>query len=360
MSIHIRTALRVVLLILAGALGGCSPQAPTAEYVLTYASPYPPAHPFSRADQRWMKFVEEHSAGRLHIKPYWSGAVLSSDLSAIEIRHGVADIGLITPIYMRGGMHASRAQAGFYGGVRTMQDQIDVLKCLTHEFPVFDEELQGLQLLALQAGNFPGILTRSKPVRTLADLQGMRLRTQSESIDVLRRLGADPVDMPMNDVYSAMAKGVIDGVVAPPDALRGVHLAEVGSYFTELKFSRGSYPARAMSRRAWERLPEDLQRVLRESQTVWESALIDEIDSGTKLGYEFAREQGVEVIDVSAADQERFDEAAAESAMLRARQLQDYGIDGESILLRARALIHERAEGRALDCAHAPAGEGAS
>jgi TRAP-type C4-dicarboxylate transport system substrate-binding protein len=340
--------LRVLLMTLA--IVGCSAKAPTAEHVLTYASPYPPAHPFSRADQRWMKFVEERSAGRLQIKPYWSGAVLSSDLSAIEIRHGVADIGLITPIYMRGGMHASRAQAGFYGGIRSMEDQISVLKCLTHEFPVFAQELQGLQVLALQAGNFPGVLTRSKPVRTLADLQGLRLRSQSESIDVLRRLGADPVDMPMNDVYSAMAKGVIDGVVAPPDALRGVHLAEVGSYFTELKFSRGSYPARAMSQRTWDRLPEDLQQVLRESQTVWEAALIDEIDNGTRLGYEFAREKGIQFIEVSAEDQQRFDAAAAESAADRAKQLQDYGIDGESILNRARALIQRRADGHEFDC----------
>jgi TRAP-type transport system periplasmic protein len=340
--------LRVILMTLA--VVGCSAKTPTAEHVLTYASPYPPAHPFSRADQRWMKFVEERSAGRLKIKAYWSGAVLSSDLSAIEIRHGVADIGLITPIYMRGGMHASRAQAGFYGGIRSMEDQISVLKCLTHEFPVFAHELEGLHVLALQAGNFPGILTRSKPVRNLADLQGLRLRSQSESIDVLRRLGADPVDMPMNDVYSAMAKGVIDGVVAPPDALRGVHLAEVGSYFTELKFSRGSYPARAMSQHAWDRLPEDLQQVLRESQTVWEAALIDEIDNGTRLGYEFAREKGIQFIEVSAEDQQRFDAAAAESAADRAKQLRDYGIDGESILNRARALIQRRADGHEFDC----------
>ncbi|WP_331609798.1 TRAP transporter substrate-binding protein DctP [Povalibacter sp.] len=352
--------LRTFCVVLVLAAMGCSAEKPTAQYVLTYASPYPPAHPFSRADQRWMAFVEERSAGRLHIKPYWSGAVLSSDQSAIEIRHGVADIGLITPIYMRGGMHASRAQAGFYGGVQSMQDQIDVLKCLTRDFPVFNAEMSGLHVLALQAGNFPGILTREKPVRTLADLRGLRLRSQSESIDVLRRLGADPVDMPMGEVYSAMAKGVIDGVVAPPDALRGMHLGEVGSYFTELKFSRGSYPARAMSQRAWERLPPDLQQILREGQSVWESALIDEINGGTRLGYDFARQQGVEFIEVSAADQNRFDAAAAESAAARARQLNDYGIDGEAIIERARALIRERAEGRELDCAGAPPVESAS
>ena len=75
---------------------------------------------------------------------------------------------------------------------------------------------------------------------------------------------------------------------------------------------------------------------------------------------EFARKQGVEFIAVSEADQQRFDEAAAESSLQRARELSDYGIDGESILLRAQALIHERAQGSTLDCAHAAQEEAGS
>ena len=256
-------------------------------------------------------------------------------------------------------MHASRAQAGFYGGVQTMEDQVAVLKCLSREFPVFEDELQGLHVLALQGGNFPGVLTRSHRVQTLDDLRGLRLRSQSETIDVLRRLGADPVDMPMGDVYSAMAKGVIDGVVAPADALRAVHLAEVGSFFTELRVSRGSYPARAMSKRAWDRLPAELQQVLNDGQTVWESALVREIQRGTDAGYRFARERGVELISISEADQQRFDQVAADSARDRAKSLRRYGIDGEAILDRAQQLIRERRAGRTIDCS-GPASQGPS
>ena len=39
--------------------------------------------------------------------------------------------------------------------------------------------------------------------------------------------------MPMGEVYSALAKGVIDGVVAPADTLRSLHFAEVAHYFTD-------------------------------------------------------------------------------------------------------------------------------
>ena len=47
--------------------------------VLVYATPYSPNHPFSRADRRWMDFVEQRSGGSLKIQPSWSGALLSSD-----------------------------------------------------------------------------------------------------------------------------------------------------------------------------------------------------------------------------------------------------------------------------------------
>ena len=347
----------VIVALLCTALSGCTVRDAEGVHVLTYATPYPPMHPFSRADQRWMEFVEKQSDGRLRIKPFWGGALLSSDQSVVEIRHGVADIGLITPIYMRGGMHASRAQAGFYGGVKTMEDQVAIFKCLAREFPVFRQELQGLHVLALQGGNFPGVLTRSKPVRSLDDLKGLRLRTQSETIDVLRRLGADPVDMPMGEVYPALAKGVIDGVVAPVDTLRALHFAEVASYFTELHISRGSYPARAISARVWAALPDDLRSILTGSQAVWERALMDEVLKGQEAGYLFGREHGVEFIAVSAEDQRRFDEVSRQSAVDRAGSLRAYGIDGDAILFRVQSLIRRRAEGYAMTC-HDDAHEG--
>ena len=40
--------------------------------------------------------------------------------------------------------------------------------------------------------------------------------------------------MPMGEVYSALAKGVIDGVIAPADTFKSLHFAEVAHYFTAL------------------------------------------------------------------------------------------------------------------------------
>ncbi len=88
----------------------------------------------------------------------------------------------------------------------------------------------------VQGGNLPGIVTRDRAIRTLDDLRGLRLRAPSEVLAVLKDLGADPIDMPMGEVYSALAKGVLDGVVAPPDTLKSLHFAEVAKYSTRSKF----------------------------------------------------------------------------------------------------------------------------
>ena len=114
--------MRGVALIALLCLAACGGPADTGVTVLTYASPYASTHPFSRADQRWMKWVEQESQGALVIRPYWGGSVLSSEHSMLELRHGVVDIGLITPIYARGGTHLLRAQAGFYAGIKTFDD----------------------------------------------------------------------------------------------------------------------------------------------------------------------------------------------------------------------------------------------
>lgn len=346
----------VAAALLPALLGACAPT-PVAEgaTVLTYASPYPPGHPFSRADLRWMAHVEQASGGRLRIQPYWAGSLLSSDQSMAEIRHGVADIGLITPIYTRGGAHAQRAQAGFYGGVQSMAEQIAVYQCLAARFPALGDELHGLRVLAVQPGNFPGILTRSVAVRSLADLKGLRLRAPAENLEVLRALGADPVDMPMADVYSALAKGVIDGVVAPADTLRSLHFAEVAHHFTTLRVSRGSYPARAMSARRWQGLPLADQRLLAASERQWEAALIDEIDKAEQAGIAFGKDHGVTFLPMPAADQRRFDALYNRNAARIARALTRFGSDGTPIFAEAQRLIAATARGNPLPtCTPAP------
>jgi TRAP-type transport system periplasmic protein len=311
---------------------------PTSSIVLLYASQYGPNHPFSRADRVWMNWVESHSRGALRIRPIWSGALLSSDESLTELRHGVADIGLITPIYAKGGVHLIRIHAGFYAGAKTFEEQVATYRCLATRFPEFKRELHGLQVLAVQGGVLPGILTRTHPVLRLEDLRGLRIRAPTELLDVLGTLGASPVDMPMGDVYSALAKGVIDGVVAPPDTLKALRFAEVAKYFFRIAVPRGVYPSRAMSEKRWQALPTEDRQLLEASTSVWEAALDRETQAAVSAGEAFGLSSGVEFHSASAADQRRFDAVYEMSVSNSAHELERFGIDGVSVFNDAQRI----------------------
>jgi TRAP-type C4-dicarboxylate transport system substrate-binding protein len=321
-------------------LAGCSPGADVSAVTeLVYATPYSPTHPFSRADQRWIEFVEAQSGGTLRIRPSWSGALLSSEHSMVELRHGVVDIGLITPIYVKGGVHLIRTQSGFYSGVRSIEQQVALYHCLADGNPHFQREVEGLKILAVQGGSLPGIVMRDRPVETLGDLRGVRIRVPAELLNVMRDLGADPVNMPMGEVYSALAKGIIDGVIAPTDTFRALHLAEVSRFYTPLAVPRGAYPARAMGSDRWQQLTESQRQVLETSIAVWESALAEENRLALEDGWQYALEQGLVEVPLDAADQARFDELYSLEAENNASELARFGIDGSAVLAAARASI---------------------
>ena len=335
----------------------CAPPPPDGVTVLTYASPYSPAHPFSRADLAWMKWVTERSGGRLRIQPYWSSSVLSSEHSMTEIRHGVVDVGLITPIYARGGTHLIHVQAAYYAGLTTFAQQVALYRCLERKDPEFGHELAGLTVLAVQGGNLPGIVTRNRAVNSLEDLRGLRLRAPSELLEVLRRFGADPVDMPMGEVYSALANGVLDGVVAPADTLRSLHFAEVARYFNTLRVPRGAYAARAMGASRWNSLTEEQRNILREGVAVWEHELERELHKAELAGETTGREIGMTFVSPSAADSAKFLEVYNEVAERNARLSSRFEIDGLSLFRYARAVVTRALETGAVECTGMETGE---
>ncbi|HSG34037.1 MAG TPA: TRAP transporter substrate-binding protein DctP, partial [Sphingomonadaceae bacterium] len=242
-------------------------------------------------------------------------------------------------IYTRGGSHLIRTQSGFYSGAETVEAQVALYRCIEAAIPQIGKELDGLKVLAVQGGLLPGIVTRDRPVRKLEDLQGLRLRAPTELMSVLQNLGADPVNMPMGEVYSALAKGVIDGVVAPVDTFKVLHFAEVTNHFATLKVPRGAYPSRAIGERSWNRLTDVQRDILNSSIPVWEAALAEEIRIGAEEGRIAAEEGGIAISDLPESDQAEFDALYLRDAQVNAQALEPLGIDGLAAFRVARSSV---------------------
>lgn len=349
-----RCGVRVVCALVAGCLlaGGVSGEGGENVVRLSYSTPYSVTHAFSLADRDWIAHVEQESNGRIRITPYWAGVLTTADMSILELKYGVADIAYIAPIYSLAGMHANKRYAGFFvtGHRHSVAEQAEILHCIRREFPVFDEELSGVIPLAMQGGNPIHLLTRTRPVRSLEEFRGLRIRAPAELIPVADAMGADATFMPMGDVYTALSRGVIDGVLTAPDTLASMHFGEVAAYYTLLVISRGAYPARAISERTFERLPDDLQQLLLDSGAYWEERLDYHITQVGDAGLRYARESPMTVIEPGADFQARFDEVYAQTGYASAQRLLELGIDGPSIYEAVIRLSNEAARGELASC----------
>jgi TRAP-type C4-dicarboxylate transport system substrate-binding protein len=333
---------RFIIVALVFLLAACALERRDGQIELRYGSSYPPGHPFSQADIAWIKHVEARAGGRLKIRPYWGGTLLSSDNAVVEVAHGIVDIGVIAPIYTRAGMKAIKIQAGFYEGADTPNAQANVYKCLARKFPVLNAEMRGVHVLAVQGGNLPHVLTRARPVARLEDFRGLRLRTPSEIAPLLKSLGADPVTMPMAEVYSALSKGMIDGVIAPGDTLRSQHFTEVAGYVSLFVVPRGAYPARAMAQKKWDALPADLRKILEESQAYWEEQLDQKVRAAEAIGIAFGKAEGTAFVVPAPGEQDAFRARYNEKALEHAGALPE----GVAMFHAARGFIAELRAGR--------------
>lgn len=104
---------------------------------------------------------------------------------------------------------------------------------LYQEFPAIQAEYKGVKLLGLFATEaYP--LATNKPVRTLKDLKGLKLRAAGgPPADMTKALGAVPVTIPMPDTYLALQKGVIDGYWYSHESVLGFRTYEVTKYVTD-------------------------------------------------------------------------------------------------------------------------------
>lgn len=114
----------------------------------------------------------------------------------------------------------------------------------------------------------PGVFhVREKPIRTMADLKGLKLRAPTRQTNrFLAALGATPVAMPVPQVSEALSKGVIDGAVIPYEVMPSVKVQEIVKFHSETDPSEKAFYTStfvfAMNKAKYESLPADLKKVI--------------------------------------------------------------------------------------------------
>lgn len=182
------------------------------ELILRYAENQPEGYPTTEAAYAFAELVAERTDGRVNVRVYSNG-VLGSETSIVEqMEYGGIDFSRISimslgefvpevfvlqlPFLYKDDDHMWRVLDGAIGEVflDSIKDRIG---------------LTGLAWFDAGVRHF----YTNRPVKGLEDLQGLRIRVAESGLmeDLIRQLGAVPVRLSYDDVYSALAKGEIDG-----------------------------------------------------------------------------------------------------------------------------------------------------
>jgi tripartite ATP-independent transporter DctP family solute receptor len=127
-------------------------------------------------------------------------------------------------------------------------------------------EPYGFVGLAFYDSGARSVYNSVRPVRAIADLHGLRLRVQqSEQMsDMIRSLGAEPIELPYGQVLTGLATKLIDGAENNwPSFVTTDHYKYAG-YYTLTEHTM-SPEVLVMSRKAWASLSAEDQQIFRES-----------------------------------------------------------------------------------------------
>jgi TRAP-type C4-dicarboxylate transport system substrate-binding protein len=124
------------------------------------------------------------------------------------------------------------------------------------------KEWDAYQPLIFSASPPSTIQTLSKPVRTLEDLKGLKIRGTGRSGDIVKALGATTVPIEMMDMYESLRRGVMDGNMGPYEQLKSFKTGEVLKYHSVAWRAGSGYTFYVIfNKNKWNTLPADAKKV---------------------------------------------------------------------------------------------------
>ena len=208
-----------------------------------------------------------------------------------------------------------------------------------------DAEHRGLKILLLFTHQPGGPHTTKKPIRTLDDFKGMRLRFASPTVrDLVGALGATPVGVPPTEIAEQLSKGTIDGAFMDYGGVGiAFKLGGIVKYSTELYAYVTSFGL-GLNEEFWNRLPADLKKLVIDSTTGKEAEVGRAWDSLDVPGKKALMDAGGEAIRFSAAEMAKVRKIGAEVSEAKVKEYEDKGMPARAVYTMMRQLSDKHAK----------------
>jgi len=246
------------------ALGLAVAAAPAAAQEWRGWNTHVPDYPNSRALDRFGALVAERTNNRIRMRTFHSAQLGQQDEAIQQLRLGAIDFAnfnlsplnnlvpetqvLTLPFIFRDTAHVHRTVDGPIGD----------------ELAKLIEQRLNMVVLSWFDGGARSMFTRTRPIRTPADMQGLKIRVQTSDlwVDLIRALGANATPLPFGEVYTALQTGVIDGAENNWPSYESQRFFEVARFFTTTEHSNVPEVV-VVAKGRWDRLSPADREILR-------------------------------------------------------------------------------------------------
>src|SRR5882757_900081 len=177
---------------------------------------------------------------------------------------GVADIGYVAPGYTSEKMPVSEVAMLPGAFEHSCQGTLAYWK-LARNGVIAEQDYAGNHIRLLLAVSLPQyrIFTVKQPVKDVADVAGLKLRSTGGAQDLtLRAIGAVPVRMAAPEAYESLSRGTMDGLLFPLESVVAYGADKLVKYSTD-GIGFGSFVVSySISEAAWKKLSPDIQKVM--------------------------------------------------------------------------------------------------
>ena len=296
---------------------------------LSYSIFFPAPHKQTVLATEWAKEIEKRTGGAVKITLFPGGTLTPADKCYDGVVKGISDIGMSVFAYTRGKFPLTEV-IDLPLGYKSGEAATRLINLYRSKFK--PKEFDEVKVMYLHAHG-PGFLHTKKPVRRLEDLKGMKIRSTGLSAKAAAALGGVPVAMPMGETYDALSRGVVDGSMAPLEALEGWKWGEVVKSTTEsfgAAYSTGFFVV--MNNEKWNSLPPGVQKVVEQINREWiekTGRLWEAID---KSGRDYSLKRGNEIIVLPKEEDERWAKAVGPILDDYVASMKEKGLPGEEAL----------------------------
>lgn len=259
--------------------------------------------------QEFKDFMEEKTDGRVQVEVYPNGQLGEDDDIVKGVKLGTCQIFI-----------------GTQGSVSSvLGEKYDVLDLpfLYNSFEewcggmlgegggleLYNELLEGTGYVALDFA-YDGqrsILTTEKPIRSLADMKGLKIRVTPSKmyLSIFKAMGANPTPMAFGEVYTGLTQGTIDGLDHSATVIVDQKFQEPSKYFTLSNHMTSPQPI-LTSQAFLDSLPKDIYDIFMEG-IVQMGERQRELEHGKEAEcLQQMKDSGIEVIELTDAQKDEF------------------------------------------------------